>query len=84
LNKIIDNEEIELITNASLLTKEQSNIINEIIKHFDTLTDKNNKKIKNYLTRLIIKNKPFKVNQFLERNNLGNLPDKILTLLNQL
>lgn len=84
INRIIKKEEVELITNTSLLTKEQLNTIDMITKDFISLSEKEQKNFKKYLIRLVIKNKPFKVNQFLEKNNLDRLPENTITLFNWL
>ena len=72
-NKIINKEEVELISNSNLLTEEQTNIVNRIAENFTTLTDKEQKKLKKHLTRLVIKKKPFKAGQFLEKNNISKI-----------
>ncbi len=82
--KIINKEEVELIPNSSLLTNEQTNIVNKIAENFTTLTDKEQKKLKKHLTRLVIKKKPFKAGQFLEKNNIESLPEGTINLLNEL
>jgi hypothetical protein len=83
-DRIINKEEVELISNSSLLTEEQTNIINRIAESFTTLTDKEQKKLKKYLNRLVIKKKPFKTEQFLEKNSIESLPEGTITLLNEL
>ena len=83
-NKIINKEEVELISNSNLLTEEQTNIVNRIAENFTTLTDKGQKKLKKYLTRLVINKKPFKTGQFLEKNNIESLPEGTTNLLDEL
>jgi hypothetical protein len=72
---MVDTEEIEQISNINLLNDEQKNTIEEIIKKFDMLGEKEKKKIKRYIIRLAVKKKPFKVAQFLKNNNLNELPE---------
>jgi hypothetical protein len=73
--KMVDTEEIEQISNINLLNDEQKNTIDEIIKKFDMLGEKEKKKIKRYIIRLAVKKKPFKVVQFMKNNNLNELPE---------
>lgn len=82
--KMVDTEEIEQISNINLLNDEQKNTIDEIIKKFDMLGEKEKKKIKRYIIRLAVKKKPFKVVQFLKNNNLNGLPEWVIWLLDDL
>lgn len=82
--KMVDTEEIEQISNINLLNDEQKNTIDEIIKKFDMLGEKEKKKIKRYIIRLAVKKKPFKVVQFLKNNNLNELPEWVIWLLDDL
>ena len=82
--KMVDTEEIEQISNINLLNDEQKNTIDEIIKKFDMLGEKEKKKIKRYIIRLAVKKKPFKVVQFMKNNNLNELPEWVIWLLDDL